>query len=59
MNKELMKALGFEKEMKMVEKGRCPFCGRKVCLSDFSDERSRREFKLSGLCPRCQREMFG
>ena len=59
MNKELMIALGFEKEVRMVENGRCPFCGEQVDVSEFRDELSLREFYISGLCQRCQDEFFG
>ncbi len=60
MNKELMKAVGFEKEVKEVEAGNCPFCGEKIGPpSDFRDELSRREFLISGLCQKCQDKTFG
>lgn len=39
--------------------GKCPFCGKVVDDSEFRDERSRREFKISGLCQKCQDEFFG
>jgi hypothetical protein len=54
-----MKALGFDKELKLVELGLCPFCKQKVEARDFRDETSRREHGISGLCQPCQDEMFG
>lgn len=57
MNKEIMKKLGFEKEVEKVEKGICPFCNKEI--GEFRDELSRREYKISGLCQECQDEMFG
>lgn len=32
-------------------------CGKKV--TGFRDELSAREYKISGLCQKCQDEMFG
>lgn len=58
MNKDLMKAMGFEEEMKLVEKGRCPFCKKKVNISNFDDIQSKNEFFISGLCKQCQDKMF-
>jgi len=38
---------------------RCPFCQSVINPDDFRDERSRREFFISGLCQKCQDETFG
>jgi hypothetical protein len=60
MNKELMKQAGFGKEVERVERGECPFCGStKVKREDFRDEKSWREFHISGLCQLCMDEIFG
>lgn len=48
--------------MKMFEnkeKGLCPFCGHEVDIREFRDELSVKEFKISGLCQKCQDEVFG
>lgn len=37
---------------------RCPFCFAEVEPKDFSDELSRKEFGISGLCQKCQDEFF-
>lgn len=58
MNKELMKKAGFGKEVNLVEKGFCPFCQVSLSTVEFRDEISRRENKISGLCQKCQDEMF-
>lgn len=59
MNKEIMKELGFEKEVESVEQSVCPLCGWIVDESvEFRDELSKREFKISGLCQKCQDKMF-
>lgn len=41
----------------LIDQGRCPCCAKVV--RNFKDELSRREFKISGLCQRCQDEVFG
>lgn len=59
MNKNLMIHAGFKKEVEAVEAGKCPFCGEKVDQDSFRDELSKKEFKISGLCQKCQDETFG
>lgn len=58
MNKGIMRAAGFNKEVDDVEAGNCPFCGKKVDLNKFRDEKSKREFQISGLCQKCMDEFF-
>lgn len=59
MNKKIMKISGLGDMVKAVEKGLCPFCRNPVNFEDFRDDLSRREFKISGLCQKCQDEFFG
>jgi hypothetical protein len=42
MNKEILKTLGFNEEVKRIEDGKCPFCCLPVEESDFKDELSKR-----------------
>lgn len=35
----------------------CPTCGKPI--SYFRNEISRREFKISGMCQKCQDNVFG
>ena len=58
MNKELLKAAGFSSEVAMVEQRLCPFCGEAIDESKFRDELSRKEFTISGLCQKCQDDVF-
>ena len=59
MNKKIMTGMGFGMEMARVEKKQCPFCGKKIDLQrEFRDVMSRKEFGISGLCQKCQDEMF-
>lgn len=57
MNPKLMREAGFEPEVRRVKQKLCPFCGKPVDEKDFKDEVSRREFKINGLCQKCQDEM--
>ena len=59
MNKQIMKQMGFDKEVELKEQSRCPFCKREVTENDFTDEASRFEYKISGLCQECQDYIFG
>jgi len=50
--------MGFGKQIADVEAGACPFCQKPVKESEFKDELSRKEFKISGICQVCQDDMF-
>ena len=56
--KEMMKDLGFVKEIENVNLGKCPFCGKTVKEKEFKDKLSLKEFKISGICQNCQNEFF-
>lgn len=59
MNEDIMRQAGFNDEMNKVKQGKCPHCDKPVIIQDFRNEISRREFKISGLCQKCQDEIFG
>ena len=59
MNEAIMKAAGFAKEVQAVKEGRCPFCNKKIDMKEFRDKSSINEYGISGLCQKCQDEMFG
>ena len=59
MNKDILIACGFGQAVKDVENGICPLCKKKVNPEDFTDEGSKKEYKTSGLCQKCQDETFG
>jgi len=50
MNKDIMRKAGFEKEVELVEAGKCPFCQKDINLKDFSDALSLKEYRISGMC---------
>ena len=39
-------------------RGNCPRCNVKVKVDEFVDELSKKEFKISGTCQKCQNEIF-
>ena len=57
MNKDIMKKL-FPEETEAVEHGFCPFCKSPICLEEFRDNLSIKEFNISGLCQKCQDKIF-
>ena len=58
MNKELMRKLGFNAEVDQYEAHICPFCHNKIVFTDFRDHLSMKEWHISGLCQKCQDEVF-
>ena len=59
MNKDIMKTVGFGKEVNLVNQSKCPFCQKQIDPSKFRDELTFKEYQISGLCQTCQDEMFG
>lgn len=60
MNEEIMRKAGFGKEVELVKEGKCPSCGKKIdTMTEFRDELLMCEHKISGLCQKCQDEVFG
>jgi len=57
-NKKIMEAAGFGREVALVENGLCPFCRCAVDIDTFRDELSKKEFTISGLCQNCQDKTF-
>ena len=57
MNIEIMKTL-FPNETQRVLEGKCPFCSKPVKIEDLKDELSKKEFLISGMCQKCQDEVF-
>ena len=41
----------------IIEANQCAFCKKEV--TDFRDEISIREYRISGMCQACQDEVFG
>ena len=45
--------------VKDVEDAVCPFCKKPIDFNSFTDQLSLKEYKISGLCQKCQDEFFG
>jgi hypothetical protein len=56
---EVLKRMGYTKQSERIQQDLCPSCGKFINPSDFKDDLSRREFRLSGMCQKCQDETFG
>jgi hypothetical protein len=57
--KQNLLSIGFEKEVKLVEEGKCPSCKNIIRDNEFVDAKSIQEFHISGLCQNCQDITFG
>lgn len=40
------------------KEGKCPFCEVIVDVNTLKDELSKKEFRISGLCQKCQDDIF-
>ena len=49
----------FPNEFLKAAAGKCPCCGAAINTDEFRDELSRKEFKISGMCQKCQDAFFG
>jgi len=58
MNKNIMRQVGFAKEVELVEKNVCPICLQDINMRDFKDNLSVKEYRISGLCQNCQDKIF-
>lgn len=58
MNKDILKKL-FPDMVKLVEEGKCPTCKEPIKIEDFTNPLSIKEFRISGMCQKCQDKTFG
>lgn len=59
MNRQIMKAM-FPKAIENIDNGKCGLCDKDIDEeTEFRDEESKKEFKISGLCQQCQDEIYG
>jgi hypothetical protein len=59
MNKDIMKKMGFAKEVEAIEHGFCGMCKKPIVQKEFRNPISIKEFKISGMCQKCQDDFFG
>ena len=57
MNKNIVKTF-FPEAVKNYENKICPICKTKVDETKFKDTLSKKEFKISGICQKCQDKIF-
>lgn len=50
--------MNLEQMRKAKEESKCPFCGKDMSNPSFKDEKSKREFEISGMCQECQDGFF-
>ncbi len=58
MSLEFISKIGLEKILQLIKENKCPFCATKVNISEFKDALSLKEYKISGLCQKCQDKTF-
>lgn len=56
--KEILRKAGFYDFVDRIEQNKCPVCGENIKTEDFKDVLSLNEFKISGLCMKCQDKIF-
>lgn len=56
--KKQLRDIGFQEEIDALEKDLFPFCKSPINIQDFKDSLSLREYKISGLCQKCQDSFF-
>jgi hypothetical protein len=49
----------FPKAAGAKREGICPICHQLIEYSDFRDKTSEKEYAISGLCQKCQDNVFG
>ena len=59
MNKDIMKQAGFSEEVERVEQGLCAICSKPIKDTVFRNKLSVKEFRISGMCQKCQDKFFG
>lgn len=55
---DLLEKLGLLKQVERLKKDMCPDCGDTIVMAEFKDRLSIRKYNISGLCQRCQDEVF-
>ena len=47
----------FPEMKKLKDEGKCPTCGKTI--TGFRNASSTKEYKISGMCQKCQDDVFG
>lgn len=59
MDEDIMKSAGFGGAIENIKQGLCAMCATPVKREELKDALSKKEFDISGLCQKCQDEVFG
>lgn len=43
----------------LIDNDKCPHCEKDIKEEEFKDELSKKEYSISGMCQKCQDEIFG
>lgn len=57
MNEKIIKKI-FPKTIWNRQRGLCAICSKEIKMLDFKDDLSIKEYKISGLCQKCQDNIF-
>ena len=57
MNRDIMIAAGFAKEVARMDAGLCATCAGEVGL--FRDDLGREDYRIGGMCQTCQDKVYG
>ena len=58
MDEKIMRVASFGAEIDRHKSGVCPFCKKDVKEQYFDREADLKEFRISGLCVSCQKDIF-
>ena len=56
--KNILRQAGLGEHVDKVECGFCPICGKPIVITEFKNEISKKEYGISGMCQKCQNEVF-
>lgn len=64
MAKKIGKMVGGKLGKELIEMSKtadhsfCPFCKEPVTIDSFGNDSQKKEFEITGLCPKCQDKVF-
>ena len=62
MNEDIMRAVGMGHKVDLFKAGKCTDCEKvvntNVVCDEFTDELSRKDYKITGMCQACQDSMY-
>lgn len=55
---DFVSSIAGKSRKKSIENDKCAWCGSDVAPWTFNDKRSLDEYRISGMCQKCQNEIF-